>query len=53
MFISSYFGSKYAQKRPLCIPASIAFEKLYEMIEETAQTALNVSILSCISGMPL
>jgi len=54
MIISSYLGSKYAQKRPLSISASIAFEQLYEMIEGDSATCAELyALLSSISGVPL
>ncbi len=54
MIISSYLGGKYAQKRPLSISASIAFEQLYEMIEGDSATCAELyALLSSISGVPL
>jgi predicted ATP-dependent protease len=54
MIISSYLGSKYAQKRPLSISASIAFEQLYELIEGDSATCAELyALLSSISGVPL
>ncbi len=54
LIITSYLGSKYAQKKPISLSASITFEQLYEMIEgDSATCAEMYALLSSISGVPL
>ena len=54
MIISSYLGSKYAQKKPLSLSASITFEQLYEGIEcDSATCAELYVLLSSLSKVPL
>jgi lon-related putative ATP-dependent protease len=54
MIITHYLGSKYAQKKPISLSASITFEQLYEMVEgDSATCAEMYALLSSISGAPL
>ncbi len=54
LIITSYLGSKYAQKKPISLSASITFEQLYEMIEgDSATCAEMYALLSSISGVSL
>lgn len=52
--ISSYLGSKYAQKKPITLSASITFEQLYEMVEGDSATCAELyALLSSIAEIPL
>ena len=52
--LSGYLGTKYAQKKPLSLSASIGFEQSYEMIDgDSASTAELVVLLSSLSGIPI
>ena len=52
--LSGYLGTKYAQKKPLSLSASIGFEQSYEIIDgDSASTAELVVLLSSLSGIPI
>ncbi len=54
LIITSYLGSQYAQKKPISLSASIAFEQLYDMLEGDSATCAELyALLSSISGIPL
>lgn len=54
LIITSYLGSKYAQKKPISLSASITFEQLYEMVEGDSATCAELyALLSSIAGVPL
>jgi lon-related putative ATP-dependent protease len=54
LIITSYLGSKYAQKKPISLSASITFEQLYDMVEGDSATCAELyALLSSISGVPL
>ena len=54
LILSSYLGWKYAQKRPLSVSASIAFEQSYEGIDgDSASSTELYAILSSVAGLPL
>ncbi|MBN2653518.1 MAG: AAA family ATPase [Nitrospirae bacterium] len=54
MILSSYLGSRFAQKKPLSLSASITFEQLYEMVEgDSATCAEYYALISSISGVSL
>jgi len=54
LILSGYIGTKYAQKKPLSLSASIGFEQSYEMIDgDSASTAELVVLLSSLSGIPI
>ncbi|HEX2967198.1 MAG TPA: ATP-binding protein [Syntrophorhabdaceae bacterium] len=54
LIITSYLGSKYAQKKPISLTASITFEQLYDMVEGDSATCAELyALLSSISGIPL
>ena len=54
MILSSYLGSKYAQKTPLTLSASLAFEQSYGMIEgDSASSTELYALLSSLSGLPI
>jgi lon-related putative ATP-dependent protease len=54
MIITHYIGSKYAEKKPISLSASITFEQLYEMIEgDSASCAELYALLSSIAGISL
>lgn len=54
LIITSYLGSKYAQKKPISLSASITFEQLYEMVEGDSATCAELyALLSSISGVPI
>ncbi len=54
LIITSYLGSKYAQKKPISLSASITFEQLYEMVEGDSATCAELyALLSSISGVSL
>jgi lon-related putative ATP-dependent protease len=54
LILSGYLGTKYAQKKPLSLSASIGFEQSYEMIDgDSASTAELVVLLSSLSGIPI
>ncbi|MGL5207380.1 MAG: S16 family serine protease, partial [Acidaminococcaceae bacterium] len=52
--LSGYLGSKYAQKMPLSLTASLTFEQLYDGIDgDSASSAELYAILSSLSEVPL
>jgi len=54
LIITNYLGSRYAQKKPISLSASITFEQLYDMVEgDSASCAELYALLSSISGIPL
>ena len=54
MILSSYLGSKYAEKNPLIFSASITFEQQYEEIEgDSASSAEIYALLSSLSDYPI
>ena len=54
LILSGYLGTKYAQKKPLSLSASIGFEQSYEMIDgDSASTAELVVLLSSLSVIPI
>jgi len=54
LILSGYIGTKYAQKKPLNLSASIGFEQSYEMIDgDSASTAELLVLLSSLSGIPI
>ena len=54
LILSGYLGTKYAQKKPLNLSASIGFEQSYEMIDgDSASTAELIVLLSSLSGIPI
>lgn len=54
LILSGYLGTKYAQKKPLSLSASIGFEQSYEIIDgDSASTAELVVLLSSLSGIPI
>jgi len=54
LILSGYIGTKYAQKKPLSLSASIGFEQSYETIDgDSASTAELVVLLSSLSGIPI
>ena len=54
LIITNYLGSRYAQKRPISLSASITFEQLYDTVEgDSASCAELYALLSSLSGIPL
>jgi lon-related putative ATP-dependent protease len=54
LILSGYLGTKYAQKKPLSLSATLAFEQSYEMIEgDSASVAELVALISSLSGIPI
>jgi lon-related putative ATP-dependent protease len=54
MILTGYLGGKYAQKTPLSLTASIAFEQSYGGVDgDSATCAEVVALLSSLSGMPI
>ncbi len=54
LILSGYIGSKYAQKKPLSLSATLAFEQSYEMVEgDSASAAELIAIISSLSGIPI
>lgn len=54
LILSGYTGTKYAQKKPLSLSASIGFEQSYEMIDgDSASAAELIALISSLSGFPL
>lgn len=54
LILSGYLGTKYAQKKPLSLSATLAFEQSYEMIEgDSASAAELVALISSLSGIPI
>ena len=54
LIITNYLGSRYAQKKPISLSASITFEQLYDTVEgDSASCAELYALLSSISGIPL
>jgi predicted ATP-dependent protease len=54
LILSGYLGSKYAQKHPLSIAASLCFEQSYEGIEgDSASSSELYALLSSLSGIPI
>ena len=54
LIITGYLGGKYAQKVPLTLSASIAFEQVYSEIEGDSASAAEIfALLSSLSGLPI
>lgn len=54
LILSGYLGTKYAQKKPLSLSATLAFEQSYEMIDgDSASAAELVALISSLSGIPI
>ena len=54
MILSSYLGSKYAQKSPLSLSASLVFEQTYGKIEgDSASSTELYALLSSLSQLPI
>jgi len=54
LILSGYIGTKYAQKKPLSLSATLAFEQSYEMVEgDSASAAELIAIISSLSGIPI
>jgi lon-related putative ATP-dependent protease len=54
LILSGYFGATYAQKRPLALSASLAFEQSYEGVDgDSASSTELYALLSSLSGIPL
>jgi len=54
LILSGYIGTKYAQKKPLSLSASIGFEQSYDTIDgDSASTAELVVLLSSLSAIPI
>jgi Predicted ATP-dependent protease len=52
--ISGYFRSRFAQKKPLVVDASVAFEQSYGGIDGDSASSTEIyAILSSLSGVPL
>jgi len=52
--LSAYLGSKYADKTPLSLTASLVFEQTYGFIEgDSASSAELYALLSSLSGLPI
>ena len=54
LILSGYIGTKYAQKKPLSLSATLAFEQSYEMVEgDSASAAELIAIISSLSRIPI
>ncbi len=54
MIISGYLGQKYAQKHPLALSATLAFEQSYGSIEgDSASVAELIALMSRLSDIPI
>ena len=54
LIITHYLGSRYANKKPISLSASITFEQLYDMVEgDSASCAELYALLSSIARIPL
>jgi len=54
LILSGYLGSKYAQKIPLSLSASLVFEQSYEKIDgDSASAAELIALLSSLSEIPI
>ena len=54
LILSGYFGSTYAQRRPLALSASLAFEQSYEGVDgDSASSTELYALLSSLAGIPL
>jgi lon-related putative ATP-dependent protease len=54
LILSGYLGTKYAQKKPLSLSATLAFEQSYEMIEgDSASAAELIALISSLSDIPI
>ncbi len=54
MILSAYLGSKYAQKTPLSLSASLTFEQMYEEVDgDSASSTELYAILSSLTLLPL
>jgi len=54
LILSGYIGRKYAQKKPLSLSATLAFEQSYETVEgDSASAAELIAIISSLSGIPI
>ncbi len=54
LILSGFFGSRYAQDKPLSLAASIAFEQSYGGIEgDSASSTELYALLSSLAGVPI
>jgi lon-related putative ATP-dependent protease len=54
LILSNYLGSKYADRKPISLTASLTFEQLYGMIEGDSATCAELyALLSAISKVPV
>jgi predicted ATP-dependent protease len=54
LILSGYLGATYAQRRPLALSASLAFEQLYDEVDgDSASSAELYCLLSSLSGVAL
>ncbi len=54
LILSGYLGATYAQRRPLALSASLAFEQSYEGVDgDSASSTELYALLSSLSGFPL
>ncbi len=54
LILSGYLGSKFAQERPLSLPASLSFEQSYEGVEgDSASSTELYAILSSLAELPI
>ncbi len=52
--LAGYLGEKFAQDKPLCLSASIAFEQLYNGVDgDSASSTELYCILSSLAGLPI
>ncbi|HSF15577.1 MAG TPA: ATP-binding protein [Vicinamibacteria bacterium] len=54
LILAGYFRSRFAQKRPLTLSASVAFEQSYSGVDgDSASSTELYALLSALSGLPL
>ena len=54
MILTSFLGSRFAQKTPMSLSASICFEQLYDEVEGDSATCTELyALLSCLADLPL
>jgi lon-related putative ATP-dependent protease len=54
LILSSYLASRFAQKRPLSMAASLTFEQLYSGVEGDSASSTELhALLSSLSGVPI
>jgi predicted ATP-dependent protease len=52
--LSGFLGDRFAQKRPLCLTATVTFEQSYGEVDgDSASSTWLYAILSAISGVPI